>query len=224
MARSKREDEKPIAPLTKPEEPEVFEAEIQLSARHQAFVDAYLGPARFDGKAAARIAGYKPTDNNLTVVAHCLLKRPDVQAVIKERTRRNAMEADEALSHLVDIARGSMESFLDVEAAKRGEIKIDIAKAAEQGQLHLIKKIKMDDEGKVQVELYNRLEALVVIIKQLGLLRDKVDVGITLDMVLERLPEPIRDSVGRQLAQRVLGGADPGVRNRPALPPRGEPR
>lgn len=201
---------------------EVFDADIKLTTRHMAFVDAYLGPARFDGKMAARLAGYKPTENNLSVIACVLLKRDDVKAVIAERTRRNAMDADEALSHLADIARGSMSDFMDEEAAKKGVFQLDVRKATEGGKLHLIKKAKMDAEGGIQLELYNKLEALVIIVKQLGLLRDRVDVGITLDAVLGQLPDGLRESVGRQLAQRVLTGPDPRKHERKALPPRGE--
>jgi len=114
-----------------------------------------------------------------------------------------------------------MESFLCEDAAEKGIIKIDIAKAKRLGKLHLIKKLKMDAEGNVTFELYNRMEALVVIIKQLGLLKERVDVGITLDMLLEQLPAGVRDTVGRELARRVYEGSDQGVTGRRALPPRG---
>jgi len=93
MGRGNGDEERRLVNLHGKDDPEAIESDemrpdIVLSARHQAFVDAYLGPARFDGKEAARLAGYKPTDNNLSVVACVLLRKADVKAVIPERTRR----------------------------------------------------------------------------------------------------------------------------------------
>ena len=201
---------------------EIIAADLVLSDRHQAFVDAYLGPARFDGRQAARMAGYKPTPNNLAVIATVLLKRPDVRAQIAERTKLKAMGADEALAHLADIARGSMADFIDEDAAKEGNFKFDLAKAAEADKLHLVRKIRQSSEGELHLELYNKLEALMLIMRQLGLFKDQVNVGITIDAVLERLPDGVRDSVGRRLAEYVSEGGDQGQQGYPALPPRRE--
>jgi hypothetical protein len=54
---------------------------VALTAKQQAFVEAYCGNAT----EAARKAGYKGTDATLSVTGHQLLRNPKVRAAIEAR-------------------------------------------------------------------------------------------------------------------------------------------
>lgn len=80
----------------------------QLTGKRRAFIEAYLGVARFNASEAARIAGYAnpPQDG------HRLLRNDDVRARIDERFRADAVSADEVRSLLAQDARRSDEDIL----------------------------------------------------------------------------------------------------------------
>lgn len=85
-----------------------------LQGKQAAFVDFYLGQARFNATEAARLAGYASTGNALRVVASRLLTLVNVQAAIQARLAERAMNADECLARVAEQARGSLEDFIDV--------------------------------------------------------------------------------------------------------------
>jgi hypothetical protein len=76
-----------------------------LTLKQKLFVEAYIGPARGNGKEAARRAGYAGNDATLAQVATENLKRPQILALINSRVEEVAMTADEILTELADIAR-----------------------------------------------------------------------------------------------------------------------
>jgi phage terminase small subunit len=106
-----------------------------LSSKQQAFVDYYVGEARFVGAEAARLAGY--AEGSARQQASRLLTNDDVQEAIKQRISEIAMSSHEVLVRLSEHARGSMEDFIDPET-----MLVDLHKAADKKQLHLLKKIK----------------------------------------------------------------------------------
>lgn len=76
-----------------------------LTLKQQLFVEAYIGPARGNGKEAARLAGYAGNDATLAQVAAENLRRPQILTLINARVEQAAMTADEILTELADIAR-----------------------------------------------------------------------------------------------------------------------
>jgi phage terminase small subunit len=94
---------------------------------------------------------------------------------ISQRLKENAMEADEVLSRLADMARGDLASFADVETTK------DLVGHPKS---HIIKKLKVTkrrSQGDVEIinseiELNDPQSALEKIGKHLGLWTDKIDV------------------------------------------------
>jgi phage terminase small subunit len=59
-----------------------------LNLRQTLFVEAYLGDARGNGVAAARLAGYSGSANILAQTAHQLLAHPEVSSRIRARVEQ----------------------------------------------------------------------------------------------------------------------------------------
>ena len=76
-----------------------------LTLKQKLFVEAYIGPARGNGKEAARRAGYAGSDATLAQVAAENLRRPQILALINSRVEEVAMTADEILAELASIAK-----------------------------------------------------------------------------------------------------------------------
>lgn len=108
-----------------------------LTGKQQAFINAYLGEARFNATEAARIAGYEGNDNVLGVTGHENLRNPKIAAEINRRMNEAAMSANEVLAILSNQARGSLADVLNDE----GEF--DLAEAKQRGTDKLLKKLKV---------------------------------------------------------------------------------
>lgn len=142
----------------------------ELTDKQRLFVEAYLGAARFNATEAARQAQYAGDDVTLASVGYENLRKPQIAAYIKQRFVEAAMTADEVLSRLADMARGSMEDFLDEHG------KIDLKQARERGKLHLVKSRSVTKEGE-RIELYSAKEALELIGKHHALFVDRQETG-----------------------------------------------
>lgn len=110
-----------------------------------------------NGAEAARRAGY--SRHTARIQASRLLTNANILAEIQRRTKDNAMELDEALSRLADIARGSMEDFVSFTYEPYPDFVLDLGKARERGVLHLIKKLKYNKDGLPEIELYGADDA-----------------------------------------------------------------
>jgi hypothetical protein len=75
-----------------------------LTLKQQRFVDAYLGEARGNGVAAARIAGYSGNDKTLSVVSSENLAKP---SIVRELSRQTGviLDRDQVLGELSGIAQ-----------------------------------------------------------------------------------------------------------------------
>jgi hypothetical protein len=56
----------------------------KLTAKQTAFLAAYLGEARFNATQAARLAGYRGSDQTLGAIGHENLKKPEIQGALQE--------------------------------------------------------------------------------------------------------------------------------------------
>lgn len=88
-----------------------------LTAKQQAFVDAYVGEARLNGIKAAEIAGYAAS--KLADDARINLRNPVIQATIREFLELNSMTACEVLAELTHVAKLPIEEFPGVLADPR---------------------------------------------------------------------------------------------------------
>ena len=88
--------------------------------------------------------------------------KKELETEIAERVREKAMGADEVLAHLGDIARFDIGHVI----GKGGVVNLEAAKEAHQTR-HL-KKVKWTP-GAIELEAYDRLDALKTIAKHLGM-------------------------------------------------------
>lgn len=90
-----------------------------LTAKQQAFVDAYVGEARLNGIKAAEIAGYSANAKALSAAAVENLRNPVIQAAIREFLELHSMTAGEVLAALTHVAKLPIEEFPGVLADPR---------------------------------------------------------------------------------------------------------
>lgn len=76
----------------------------KLTHKQELFVNAYLGEAKGNATEAARLAGYKGSEQVLRQVGYENLTKPDIAALVEKRTSETAMSASEVLQKLSEIA------------------------------------------------------------------------------------------------------------------------
>lgn len=189
-----------------------------MKIRHRKFVKAFLGQACGNYVEAYKLAGYPV--NNWKIAnrrAREILFNPHVQAALAREFSRQMLNASWAKSRVVAMANSSMSNFIDSDGG------IDMNKAAANGALDQIKKIKVfrDRETgiivKHELELYDRLQAGTILLKILGLLveRHKVDVNDDTSKLIRDAMAQVKEDKGTQDMTRAL--AD---RLNPKPPPR----
>ena len=144
-----------------------------LNSKQEAFVNYYLGEAKFNATRAARLAGYGSP--------HCygqqLLENIDVHARVQERLSELQLSADAVLIGLAAQANSDMSAFVDHKG------KIDVTTPWARENLKLVKRYKTKvmacGEGEIletEVELYDAQAALVAVGRAHKLFTDKVQV------------------------------------------------
>jgi len=157
----------------------------RLSNKQQAFISCYL--TTWNASEAARLAGY--SERSARFIGRENLTKPYIQAAIKARLDDLSVSSDEVIVRLTDIARGSLEDFIDIDDT--GGIRLDLAKAARLGKLHLIKRLEPTEWG-WRIELYDAQAALVQLGKALGVFKEEThrdEIGIALAAILIRLAD-----------------------------------
>jgi phage terminase small subunit len=144
----------------------------KLTDKQQAFISEYL--KCWNATKAALQAGY--SEKSARQIGAENLSKPYIADEIQHRISEMKMSADEAITSLADIARGSMSDFIKVQA---GVPIIDFEKAERNGKLHLLKKITYG-KGTISFEMYDKQAALNTIAKHHGLLNEKVEIDIKL--------------------------------------------
>lgn len=156
---------------------------MALSDKQQAFVDAYL--RTFNATKSAIEAGY--SEKTAYSQGSRLLKDAEIKAFLRARYEEHAMDANELLHHLAEIARGDMNDLIDYKG------NLDLYQARQLGKTRLLKRVKnrsvttadKDGEGsdisETEVEAYDRLRALELIGKHLAMFTDKVQMHITFE-------------------------------------------
>lgn len=144
----------------------------KLTDKQQVFINEYL--KCWNATEAAVKAGYS-TKSARQIGAENLSK-PYLAEEIQHRISEMKMSADEAITSLADIARGSISDFIVIQA---GLPVIDFDKAERNGKLHLLKKITYG-KGTISFEMYDKQAALNTIAKHHGLLNEKIEIDIKL--------------------------------------------
>lgn len=153
----------------------------KLSRKEEAFVEHYV--ICLNGAEAARRANY--AENSARQQASRLLTKDYIQAAIQQRLAEKYISKEGVLAILGDIATGSMEDFVSLDAD--GNPMVDLKKAAHHNKLHLVKKIKRTRHTRVvknveytdeelSIELYDRQAAAVTMAKHHKLLVERLEV------------------------------------------------
>lgn len=171
----------------KPQSEENSDTHIE-TAKEQAFLNEYFRLG-MNGTRAWMSTHPKSSYAAAAVSASEYLKSTKIRAAVAQRFRENAMSAEEVLSRLGDIARGTHYPFIRI--SDDGFVYFDFANPEAERYLHLIKKIKtkrerrIDGSGEnqeewegewVEVELHDAQTALVTLAKYHKLLVDRMDV------------------------------------------------
>lgn len=171
----------------KPASDVLEENEFGLSHQEQLFAEHYL--RTFNRTKAATAAGFSP--NSAHVTGCRLLKRDNIQAYVRARMQEAAMTTNELLYHLANIARGDLDDLIDRYGA------LDIDKARELGVTNLIRRVRTKttittdaDNRDVEVhetetEGYDRLRAIELLGKSLGMWKERVQVETWEDKAIE---------------------------------------
>lgn len=160
---------------------------MSLSKKQQAFIEEYF-LCGMNATEAARRAGY--SDNLLHTNASKILQNTTVAAEIDRRLKERQLSADEVLARLSDMARADMRDFIRFIDVGNNRIvpMVDLGKALAEGKTHLIKKVKYNSQGGLEIELHDSQAALEKVGRHYGLFTDKVEHSGTLESTLIFLP------------------------------------
>lgn len=134
-----------------------------------AFINAYVGEAKFNKTEAARIAGYAGNGNTLAQIGHKLVRIGKIGDEIKARLQANAMSADELLRHLGNQARVETEEYYSDDGS------FDLTQFKKDGHIGLIKTIRPGKYGST-IEFHDKLKSQELIGRHLALFTDKSEV------------------------------------------------
>src|SRR5678809_835497 len=73
------------------------EGTVKISVREESFIAYYIGEANFNAGVAAKLAGYKPTSDNLNKMGYRVLNKPDVRAYLNDQLRLHGMSVQEII-------------------------------------------------------------------------------------------------------------------------------
>jgi phage terminase small subunit len=149
--------------------------QVEPSAKHLAFVEAYL--QTWNATEAARRVGSSKKSAYQT--GYRMLKNVEVRALIGVRLKEMQMGADEVLARLADMASGGMDDFFSTD----GKIyRLDLQAARDAGKMHLVKKVTETKFG-LAIELHDPQAALVQIGRYHKLFVDRQEHSGTVEIV-----------------------------------------
>lgn len=127
---------------------------MALPLKQRLFVSYYLGISAGNATDAARRAGFKSP----RMAGSRLMTFDDIRSAIEVKLNEVAMSQDEVLMRVSDIARSSLEDFINVTVT--GTFQVNLKKARARGKLHTLKKIKDSEDGP-EIEVKDSFPALV---------------------------------------------------------------
>lgn len=168
----------------------------KLTDKQRLFVEEYL--KCWNATEAATLAEYAHPNKQ----GPRLLVNVGIRAAIEERLEVKALEADEVLKGLAEIATGSMADFIQIGMC--GGVWLDMLKAEAKQQLHLIKKLKFKDGLLQSVELYDRQAALVQLGRHHRLFVDKVEIDWRRDLERAGVTQDDYEEMVQALTEKLI--------------------
>lgn len=137
-----------------------------LTNKQLAFIDEYL--VDFNATQAAKRAGYSP--KTAYSIGQENLTKPEISQEIERRYQEKTMSQHEVLARLTEMARASLSDFVSI--APDGTYTFNLAQAARNNKMHLLKKIAFS-RGRLEIELCDSQAALVTLGRHHKLFTDK---------------------------------------------------
>lgn len=204
---------KPV-PKRKPKAQEIEVVDNGLTIKQRLFIDHYI--ICTNATEAARRAGYEGDYFTLANTGSQNLKNPYILRELENRLNSVSMAANEVLMHVTDIARGNIADAVNSAGA------IDISEAIQRGKSGNIKRYKAkfatftDKDGQdheseeIEIEMYDRLDALKTLMKYHGLVINRIQVDDwrteTIKLLREGLitPEQLEAELGTDVAREII--------------------
>jgi phage terminase small subunit len=164
-------------------------ARRRLTNKQRAFIEHYL--KCWNAAESARRAGY--SERTARFIGSENLTKPNIRAEIDKRLEELAMSAAEVLARLTDQATASMADFISLDD-ETGYPRLDLKQAFERGKLHLLKKMRVTDQGHLTIELHDGQKALMLLGQHHKLFTQKHEVEMP---QLEPLSEALRKMVDK---------------------------
>jgi phage terminase small subunit len=152
---------------------------MALNVKQRTFVEHYL--QTFNASEAARRAGY--SEKTAYAIGHELLKKPEIEAEIKNRLEDLTMTTDEILKRLTDQARSNVADYWLFQQGYASGLNW---KAIEEKGQSIIKKVKVTHQG-MELELYDAQAAMVHIAKLRGEYVERSDQTLHIEGMAEAL-------------------------------------
>lgn len=153
-----------------------------MRAQWKLFADAYIGYGFRKQTRAAIDAGY--SERSAYNQASRLMKNDEIRAYIKAKLAELGMGAEEVLVRLAEQARAEYSEFFKlVEIPKNDDcplggfdIQFDFEACKAANKLHLIKQVKHDRNGNIEVHFHDAQSALVNIGRHHSIFKDRTDI------------------------------------------------
>jgi len=130
------------------------------------FVEAYLSNG-FNVTRAAQTAKYRATTmGGFSGIGSTVLRNPKVKALVTRRIAECAMEADEVMARIRDVAEADMGDFTSVfereisEGVVQEQVLADPVKAFKEGKFRHLKEYKVDKDGVIHFKMRDQDHAL----------------------------------------------------------------
>jgi len=156
-----------------------------LTVKQKAFVSHYI--ETLNATEAARRAGYRGSDNVLSVTGYDNLRKPKIREAIDQVLEERLMSPLEVLTRLSQIVEGDIGSLM----TDGPPYHLDMRKIKANG--HLVSSLKRDLTGRVNVQMHNKLRAIELMGKYHDLFSEKVkhegNVNLIWDLEVPPLPK-----------------------------------
>jgi hypothetical protein len=136
----------------------------RLTGLQRAFVDAYMGDARFNATEAAARAGYQGDRVTLASVGSENLRKPQIMAEIERRWSAHGVTPSEVAARFAGWMR------FDPAVLFTADGRLDWDKVRQHGEN--IKRITWDKGNKLSVEVIDQMKAAENLARTLGMFRE----------------------------------------------------
>lgn len=179
--------------------------EKELTEKQKKFAEEYL--LDFNGARAAREAGY--SEKTADRIAYENLRKPEIIEYLNklQEKKKEKFEIDEekVMNELSAIAFSRITDYVQISKilSLRGTAETVVTFTATSQlndlQIAAISEIQQSDKGAIKIKLENKIEALRLIGKQIGMFKDKVDIDGKVERSLSEEEKSLLEKINKRL-------------------------